>query len=285
MQIADWEERFHALVERKTRTAAAAALSPFATERDDAAETLAAIGNAWSRTMFGGLFYVSQPATPSLPAGNLVFVQSREGNTATSDPATLGGGEADTHLIYEGLSRVAADAVMGGARTIGAGRMVLSVWRPELVALRNAMALPRHPTQIVATLGGLALDRGVMFNVPELPVIVVTVPSGAEAMRTALEARPWISLVVMDNPNDLAGAFRQLRQLGIERLSCIGGRTLAARLLDAGLVQDVYLTTGTKSGGEPNTPVSVKPLNGREMVRKRGTGPDEGVLFQHVVLS
>jgi riboflavin biosynthesis pyrimidine reductase len=283
--IAEWEERFHALVERKTRTASAAVLSPFATERDDAAEHLAAIGNAWSRTMFGGLFYVSQPAAADLPAANLVFVQSREGNTATSDPSTLGGGKADTHLIYEGLSRVAADAVMGGARTIGAGNMLLSIWRPELVALRNAMALPRHPTQIVATLEGLALDRGVMFNVPELPVIVVTARRGADAMRSALEARPWISLVVMSDPTDLAGAFRQLRQLGIERLSCIGGRTLAGHLLDAGLLQDVYLTTGTKSGGEPGTPVSAKPLNGREMVRKRGTGPDEGVLFQHVVLS
>jgi hypothetical protein len=26
-------------------------------------------------------------------------------------------------------------------------------------------------------------------------------------------------------------------------------------------------------------------LNGREVVRKRGSGEDEGVLFQHIVLS
>jgi riboflavin biosynthesis pyrimidine reductase len=91
--------------------------------------------------------------------------------------------------------------------------------------------------------------------------------------------------IVMDDPADLRGAFAELRQRGVERISCIGGRTLAAPLLDAGLVQDLYLTTGTKEGGEPGTPVSDKPLNGREIVRKNGTGPDAGVVFEHVALS
>ncbi len=270
---------------RKTDEARRAAIAPFVTERDDAAGELDAIGNPWSRAMFDGLFYVSQPPSADRPAVNLVFVQSREGNTVTADPASLGGGEADTHLIYEGLTRVAADAVLAGARTIGRGDVVLSTWRPELVALRAAMALPRHPIQVVATLQGLPLEDGLMFNVPELRVVVVTVPQGADAMRGALSARPWISLVVMDDPADLRSAFGELRRLGIDRLSCIGGRTLAAQLLESGLVQDVYLTTGTKSGGKPGTPVSDKPLNGRERVRKRGSGRDEGVLFQHVVLT
>ena len=270
---------------RNTEQARAAAIAPFVTERDDAGDAVAAIGNAWSRIMFGGLFYVSQPAAADLPATNLVFVQSRDGNTVTHDPASLGGGEADKHLIYEGLSRVTADAVLGGARTLGDGHLVLSVWRPELVALRAAMALPRHPIQVVATRQGIALDRGLMFNVPELRVILITTARGADAMRGALTSRPWIALVVMDDRSDLRGALQQLRALGVERLSCIGGRTLAAPLLDAGLVQDVYLTTGTNAGGEPGTPVSNKPLSGRELVRKNGTGPDAGVLFQHVVLS
>src|SRR4051794_314091 len=93
---------------RKTAEARSAAIFPLVTDREEPPEALAAIGNAWSRAMFGGLFYVSQPRAADLPAANLVFVQSREGNTVTRDPSTLGGGEADTHLIYEGLSRVAA---------------------------------------------------------------------------------------------------------------------------------------------------------------------------------
>jgi riboflavin biosynthesis pyrimidine reductase len=153
------------------------------------------------------------------------------------------------------------------------------------VALRAAMALPRHPIQVVATLHGIALDEGLMFNVPALRVIIITVSGGADAMRDALTTRPWISLIVMDDPSGLRDAFKELRRLGIVRLSCIGGRTLAGQLLDEGLVQDVYLTTGTKEGGEPGTPLYDKPLQGREIVRKRGTGPDVGVVFEHVALS
>jgi riboflavin biosynthesis pyrimidine reductase len=234
--------------------------------------------------MFGGLFYLSQPRAADRPATSLVFVQSRDGNTVTSDPSTLGGGQADAHLIYEGLSRVAADAVLGGAGTIRDGHTVLSVWRPELVALRAAMALPRHPIQIGATIRGFDLEQGLMFNTPELRVILITVPRGADAMRSALKERPWISLIVMDDPSGLTDAFRELRQRGVERLSCIGGRTLAGELLDAGLVQEIYLTTGTNEGGEPGTPLHDKPLNGREIVRKHGTGADEGVLFQHIII-
>jgi riboflavin biosynthesis pyrimidine reductase len=104
-------------------------------------------------------------------------------------------------------------------------------------------------------------------------------------MRDALKTRPWIRLVVMENALDLPGAFRELRRLGIERMSCIGGRMLAGQLLDAGLIQDVYLTTGTRVGGEPGTPLYDKPLHGREIVRKTGTGPDDGVVFEHIVLT
>jgi riboflavin biosynthesis pyrimidine reductase len=270
---------------RKTAEAKAAVLEPYVTNREDPGDTLAVIGNAWSRVLFGGLFYVSQPPSPELPAVNLVFVQSRDGNTVTNHPASLGGGEADKHLIYEGLSRVAADGMLAGARTVHSGNLPLSVWRPELVALRAAMALPRHPVQIVATLHGVALDEGLMFNVPDLRVMLLTIARGADAMREGLKARPWITPLVMDHPQDLRTAFVELRRLGIERISCIGGRTLAAPLIETRLVQDLYLTTGMNEGGEAGTPVYDKPLNGREVVRKDGTGADAGVVFQHIVLS
>jgi len=284
MNTGDWDEQFDALVERKTREAFAAVIAPMVTARDQADDSVAVIGNAWSRAMFGGLFYVSPSSAGDLPSTNLVFVQSRDGNTVADDPSTLGGGNADAHLIYEGLTRVAVDAVLAGSRTVRRGTL-LSIWRPELVALRATMDLPRHPVQIVATLDGIALDEALMFNVPELPVILITLARGAEAMRDALKTRPWIRLVVMESAQDLPAAFRELRRLGIHRLSCIGGRTLAGQLLDAGLIQDVYLTTGTSTGGAPGTPFYDKPLHGREIVRKTGTGPDAGVVFEHVALS
>ena len=285
MPSADCSVRFERLVVRKEAAARDAAIAAFITDADRPDAALVAMGNAWSRTMFDGPFYLSAALSLDVPATSLVFVQSRDGNTGATDPASLGGGEADKHLIYEGLSRVAADAVLAGAETVRSGNIVLSTWRPELVELRRSLGLPRHPIQIVATLRGLKLDDGLLFNVPELRVILLTLPACSELMRTQLADRPWVMPIAMPTAHDLPFAFRQLRELGIQRISCIGGRTIAEQLIDAGLIQDVYLTTAPQPGGEPNTPFYSKPLPAREVVRKHGSGQDTGVIFQHLVVS
>ena len=98
---------------RKESAAAAAPLTGFRTVRDDApGQDLHPIGNGWTQALFDGPFYVRDAGAPGLPAVSLVFVQSRDGDTVADDPSTLGGGETDKHLVYEGLSRVAADAVL-----------------------------------------------------------------------------------------------------------------------------------------------------------------------------
>jgi len=278
----EFETRFDELIARKTSEAATADLLPFATETDSAGDGFIAIGNAWSRRLFDGPFYVSPATASDVPSASLVFVRSRDGNTVAKNPSALGGGEADKHLIYEGLSRLIADAVLSGASTIRGSGLVFSIWRPELVGLRAALGLPRHPIQIVATLHGLSLDEGLIFNLPELRVMLITVGRGMDVMRTQLAARPWVTPIVMEAAQDLPDGFRRLRQLGVERISCIGGRTIAGQLIDAGLIQDVYLTTGTKSAGEPDTPFYKKPLKARLIVRKHGTGAESGVLFEHV---
>ena len=278
-----WRERFDAYVERKTRQAAAADLPPYVTARDWTGTGAEAIGNAWSARLFDGPFYLSPPRDPRRPACSLVFVQSADGNTVTHDPASLGGGDTDKHLVYEGLSRVAADAVLAGAETVRGGHVVFSVWHQQLIGLRASLGRPRHPTQIVATVRGLDLDRALLFNVPEIPVVLLTVTAAAEQMHGALDARPWIALVTMKTPQDLPHAFDALRGMGIERISCIGGRTLAGHLLDAELVEEVYLTTGTRDGGQAGTPMYGKPWRDRVVVRKHGTDVETGVVFEHIL--
>ena len=265
------------------REAAAVALPPYVTDCADPPANATAIGNSWSRTLFDGPFYLSPAADPQRPACSLVFVQSADGNTVTRDPSSLGGGHTDLHLIYEGLSRVSADAVLAGAETVRGSRLVFSVWHPELVAMRAGMNLPRHPLQMVATRRGLDLDRALLFNVPEIRVLLLTVKPAAQRMRDALSARPWITPVLMDSPDDPGGAFAEIRSMGVARISCIGGRTLARQLLRAGLVDDLYLTTGIRKGGEADTPLFDGPSGGRLALRKHGTGVEQGVIFEHFV--
>jgi riboflavin biosynthesis pyrimidine reductase len=280
-----WPDRFEGFAARKTRLATTASLPPYRTELDDPGANPLTVGNGWTNRLFDGPFYLSPAATPSRPACSLVFVQSSDGNTSADDPGVLGGGNTDTHLIYEGLSRVAADAVLAGAQTVRGSDVMFSVWHPELVDLRTSLGLPRHPIQIVATLRGLELADTMLFNLPDIPVLLLTIAAAAERMRRAIAVRPWVTPLLVEGSGDLPRAFERLRSFGIARISCIGGRTLAGHLLDAGLIDDVYLTTGVNLGGEPGTPLSAAPWRDRTVVRKRGTGAEEGVIFEHVLPS
>jgi riboflavin biosynthesis pyrimidine reductase len=93
-----------------------------------------------------------------------------------------------------------------------------------------------------------------------------------------------VTPVVITDSGGLPHAFEQLLRLGIRRISCIGGRRFASSLLDAGLVDDLYLTTAPRPGGEPDTALPASALGGETVVRKRGTGEDAGVVFEHRAL-
>jgi 5-amino-6-(5-phosphoribosylamino)uracil reductase len=274
---------FAAFILRKSSEAAAADLPPYVTEVERPLDGMIPIGSPWTERVFGGQFYLS-PLPPRLPSCHLVFVQSLDGNTGARNPQTLGGGETDKHVVYEGLTRVLADGVLAGSSTVRGGGVVFSVWHPELVRLRQALGQPRHPVQIIATRRGVPINRELLYNIPQLRLVLLTSSSGIDAMRDALAERPWITPIVLDPGDTLNDAFEQLRAMGVKRISAVGGRGLATELIDARLVQDLYLTTSPITGGEPDTPLYSRPLDLRTVVRKRGTRHETGVVFEHSLL-
>lgn len=279
--------RFDDYCRAKEHAAVAAALPPYTTAAIDLQfGTFRAIGNPWSRRLFDGDFYRSTYVNLDIPVTNLVIVESQEGNTGADDPATLGGGTTDKHLIYEGLSRVDADAILAGATTARSDELVLSVWHPELVALRRALGRTRHPAHvIVSSRSALRIETALMFQVPEIPVYLVTTSDAASSLRLQVATRPWIQVVDAGQPLSMRTALRELRTRGIETVSAIGGRTTARALLRERVVHDLYLTTSPHHGGEPHTPLLDAPVNAPEVVIKRGTGAEEGVRFVHYALT
>jgi riboflavin biosynthesis pyrimidine reductase len=279
--------RFDIYAARKTREAEDSAVSSLVTIEEGAlAAVLPTIGNDWTRRHYDGGFHLIQPFADRA-AISLVFVQSRDGNTGADDPASLGGGATDAHLIYEGLSRVAADAVLSGSKTIADADVFFSVWHPALVDLRCSLNLSRHPAQVVLTSEGrLDLDRSLLFNVPEARVLVITGAEGRARLAIAAARRPWLTFVPTDEVG-LPGAISTLRdEHGLRRISAVGGRRTASSLIDAGLIQDLCLTTTAREGGEPNTPFYVgrQTLSTKVIVRKRSESRDDAILFEHLVL-
>jgi riboflavin biosynthesis pyrimidine reductase len=278
--------------ERKLREAESVVLRPLATLEDRAsAPEWIGIGNTWTRCLYDGPFYL--PAETGTGGGetplvSLVFVQSRDGNTGAENPGDLGGGPVDHHLVYEGLSRVAADAVLAGGKTVEGEEVFFSVWHPELVSLRADAGLPRHPAQIVVTgRGCVDLERSLVFNVPDVPVFILSNPGGCARLEAAVSRRPHVELVPIHGTDLRSGLEYLRRERGIRRISAVGGRTTASSLFDAGLVQDLVLTTSARAAGEPSTPLYVgdRPPVLTPVVRKRGTDPEYPIVVEQMAVS
>jgi riboflavin biosynthesis pyrimidine reductase len=278
------ESRFDRFVDRRTAEAEHASIHPLVTtDRGPLAPARSVVSNAWTTRLYDGPFSLFDPPSAT-PAISLVFVQSREGNTAIDNPAHLGGGPTDLHFIYEGLARVAADGVLAGAASAGGADAFFSIWRPELVALRLERGLPRHPAQIVVSArGAIDLERGLLFNVPQVPVFVLAGKPCLDRCAPAFAQRPWITVIPLEPDGLTAALVRLRRDYGITRISAIGGRSTASSLIDTGLVQDVCLTTTARSAGEPNTPFYTgdRPPPLELIVRKVGTDPSYPIIVEH----
>ena len=278
---------FQRLVERKTRAAERAVIPPLrTTDEGPPARRLRTIGNAWTRAHYDGDYHLFDPPT-GLPAMSMVFVQSRDRNTVIANPARLGGGAADTHLIYEGLSRVAADAVLAGAATVGAN-VFFSVWHPELVSLRRDLAsaspssADRDVTARTRQSERAAVQRARYTGIPrcvaKMPVAIwhTGSPSAPGSRSCRCPKAAWWD------------AFARLRlDHGLSRISVVGGRSAASALVDAGLVQDLNLTTTSHDGGEPDTPYysGAHPPQLELIVRKHGLGDTAPITFEHFGLA
>ena len=277
---------FQNFAQRKAREAATARIARLSTLLDLRDRyRMHGIGNAWSETHYGGKFGLAVP-DEGQTALSLVFVQSKDGNTGGTDPSALGGGPTDKHLIYEGLSRVAADGVLAGAGSVHADAF-FSIWHPELVALRESLGLQRHPVQIVVSKRGGLDFATLLFNVPDVPVFLICGDECVARHASALRARPWIRQISFAGDN-LRSALDRLRlEAGIQRISAIGGRFTATRLVDEGLAQDVYLTTTSREGGDAGTPWYSGASRPRltTNTRKQWLGRPSRNVFEHIIIN
>jgi riboflavin biosynthesis pyrimidine reductase len=244
---------------------------------------LVAIGNDWSREFYDGPFHVFA-APPDLPAISLVFVQSRTGRTGAANPEDLGGGPTDKYLLYEGLSRVAADAVLAGASTVGHS-VFFTITHPELMALRLELGFPRHPAQMVLSNDGNVDLSSKALTTEDAPVFLLAGPGCVQRHSWDIARRPWITMIPIEG--GLRSTFARLRRdHGIGRISAVGGRVTATALVDAGLVQDIYLTTSAIDAGEPGTPWYVGQRRPAldTIVRKTEVAEVSPILFEHLAL-
>jgi riboflavin-specific deaminase-like protein len=173
----------------------------------------------------------------------LNMVATADGRATVSGRTAPISSVADRQVFHALRTRV--DAVMVGAGTVRTeryGRLVRDAARREQ---RIAAGLEADPLAIVVS-GRLDLAPDLpLLADPEQRVLVVTASEGV------IEGSAAPVVYLRSSPVDLAGALARLRaDHGVRSILCEGGPILNGSLLAAGLVDELFLTTGpTLAGG------------------------------------
>ena len=155
------------------------------------------------------------------------------------------GSDLDTQMLM-GL-RARAEAVLIGAGTLRAERYGRLLPDPDRRDRRERDGLPAEPLAVVVS-GRLDLPWDASLFTEGAGKVLIFTASEAEPPET----RTSVELVRHQGSVDLGAALTHLRtESGVRSLLCEGGPKVHAQLIEAGLVDELFVTHAPKlAGGE-----------------------------------
>lgn len=182
------------------------------------------------------------------------FVESADGRATREGSSRELGSDADLQMLL-GLREI-ADAVLVGPGTIrveGYGRLVGNA---ERRARRVAAGQAADPPLVTFARRFDVPWQASLFQAPEQPVLIYTATGG-----DVPEVAAPVEVVVLQ-PYSSAAALADLRRRGVRALLSEGGPTLFRGLLDAGLVDELFLTLSPELvGGDERRVIPGPPLD------------------------
>jgi riboflavin biosynthesis pyrimidine reductase len=205
---------------------------------------------------YGGVLAIPQrPDRPTLVSN---FVSTLDGVVSYLTPEAAGGGEIsgffEPDRFVMGLLRSLADAVLIGAGTLRAG--VDERWTPGFIhppsagafaELRMSLGLRPEPmTAIVSASGSLDFTHPGLAQ-PDIPVLVLTTNRGAESLRGTYPGH--VDVRALGEAIRPAAVIDALADRGAVLVVCEGGPHLIGSLVEAGTIDELFLTLAPQLAG------------------------------------
>lgn len=187
----------------------------------------------------------------------LNMVQTLDGAVAVEGKAWQIGSEVD-HYLFKTL-RGWADAVLSGAGTLRQNDIVAAT-HPHVQAARAAIGRSPNPTAFVvssrAEFSDAVLSKR-FFAQREFASVVVTTELSREADRRRVEeagAEVWVVPAAASGEVDLEAVMGLLADRGFGRVLAEGGPATNRRLVEAQVLDELFLTVSPQVAGVPARP-------------------------------
>jgi riboflavin biosynthesis pyrimidine reductase len=223
---------------------------------DGLVEMRGGIGGGLARRYGGELFIPLRPDRPTMIAN---FVETLDG-VVSMDAGKSGGrdvsGSSPADRFVIGLLRALADVIVIGAgtlRTSDAGPRTAGAAfpaaAPEFAELRAALGLASNPSTLVVTRGGDVDGRHRAFADSNVPAVIAGPEEAVARLRSAdLPAGVRIERLSTHRPIGAEIAALAAR-LGARLVLSEAGPHLAAELVSAGTVDELFLTASPQLAG------------------------------------
>jgi riboflavin biosynthesis pyrimidine reductase len=191
------------------------------------------------------------------------FVATIDGAVALDRVGATGGreisGSSEPDRFVMGLLRATADAVLVGAGTVRSSRT--HAWTAAQVHPAAAAAYDRWratlgldaavPTTVMISASGDLEPEQLGHAGPDFPLIIVTTSTGATRLASRVQAREGVevAIVVDDGPIPAATLVDFLADRGFRLVLCEGGPTLFGELVEAGAIDELFLTVAPQLVG------------------------------------
>ncbi|MGF1566752.1 MAG: RibD family protein [Nodosilinea sp.] len=175
-----------------------------------------------------------------LPHTSLILAMSLDGKIADVQRGAARFSSA-ADLAHLETRVAAADGVLFGGGTLRAYGTTLSVRDSTLIAQRQGRHQGDQPIHIVWSPSGRLDPRSRFFQQP-VPRGLITTAAGAARWHRGEFGQIWTIPASQTTPWDWPWTLDQLYQAGIHTLALLGGGRLAAELLQAERVHEIFIT-------------------------------------------
>jgi 5-amino-6-(5-phosphoribosylamino)uracil reductase len=192
------------------------------------------------------------------PQTTVILAMTADGKIADiNHGAARFASETDKAHLESQISLV--DGVLLGASTLRAYRTSLPIFNPQLLEQRKRQHKPPQPIHIICSASG-EIDLNLPFFNQSIPRWLLTTTIGAQSWQE-MNNRGFARILITDLEQKSINwyqAFTQLAQLGLEKLAILGGGELVASLLEADLIDELWLTICPFIFGGKNAPTPVE---------------------------